>query len=203
MSKLQLYITISGDKYAITNIRKLFDSSINHLKTSNFNNSYQDYLSGGLVSGKTFIYLACRESKLEIVKHLIEEQLLDFKVKSTVSILYIILYFNQIEEVEDIKCEFESNLEVASRWGHIHILNYLLSLPSLKQIREHGNKHPSDSKNNNYLGGKSTLVVPSYPTYSKEEIMVCLNKSYNKEIMLILKAYLKHYHKSKSRCYCI
>lgn len=70
---------------ALLKIKSLFESFERELKHSTFILSYEDYFSGIIVDGKSFIYLACREAKLSLVKYFIEERLLDFKVNSTVS----------------------------------------------------------------------------------------------------------------------
>ena len=159
--------------------------------------NFNDYFSTPLCSGKTFIYLATREGKLDLVRYFIEEKLLDFKVKSNI---------NDKDENE----KQESNLEVASRWNHVKIVRYYLSLPCVSVIRDlTNNKEDTIFKNNFFLHNYSmdfsskVKAKTNLITYSKEDITKAISCSTNTEIVRMLKMYFKCNYSRGINCFGI
>jgi len=116
---------------------------------------------------------------LEILRYLIEEKKLDYSVLSIID-----------------NNKFESNLEVACRWGQLIIVKYLLCLPSY-------NFNISIDKNkiNQLLCKENFLNEISYSqTYSIDMIDNGISVCRNKTILKILKNYKKKYF---DKNYCI
>ena len=104
----------------------------------------------------------------------------------------------------------ETNLEVSSRWNHLALVNYLISLPPLTQViklnvsrsnsvvRNKYFLHNREEENNAFDIAKSNIKEL---IYSREELKNAYNLSSNKEIKKLIKIYLKKNH--GGRCGCI
>lgn len=99
------------------------------------------------------------------------------------------------------KPNYESNLEVSSRWGHSKIVSYLLSLPPIKILREEAKRLAKSTLNISFDMGALTFKV--VPAFTIEEIKRAKSCSSSPEITKMLKLYMKNKFSSSSRCFCI
>ena len=114
--KEEIYrIIVDGDTTAVNKIDNLFRSDPEYYLRDENDSNFK--FNTALPNGKTLLYIACQEGKIDVVQYLIDKKL-NPMVKS------------KLDEKEG-----ESPLGVAARWNYINIVNLLLEKVEYK--REH------------------------------------------------------------------
>lgn len=120
--------------------------------------------------------MASQEGKLDLIKYLIEIKKLDCSVLS---------------KINENKKEVESNLEVASRWGHRDVVKYYLN------ITNNNNSSSDDMINRNY---NNYLNYNLNIRFSKEIIKNSIKVASNNEIKKYLTIYYNKIYKKTCGC---